>query len=85
VGLIRHRAGLDEPENRHPPDWYDQSREIVTLEPGDRLFIACEGGPCQSRLELFPPRLEISERGGVYVLIDDGPRHRWSYVFVPGH
>jgi len=29
-----------------------------------------------------PPRLEIDERDGVYVLVDDGPRDQWRYVFV---
>jgi hypothetical protein len=47
------------------------------------LFIACEGGPCTSRLEVFPPRLEIEEREGAYVLLDDGSRRDWRYVFVP--
>lgn len=52
------------------------------LAAGDRIFVACEGGPCQSRLEAFPPRLEIEEKGGVYVLDDDGPRSAWQYRFV---
>lgn len=42
------------------------------VHPGDRMFIRCEGGPCLSRLEYFPPQLEIAERGGIYVLIDEG-------------
>jgi hypothetical protein len=54
-----------------------------TLRPGDRLFIKCEGGPCVSRLEYFPPRLEIDEQGGLYVLEDEGELHDWRYVFVP--
>ena len=53
------------------------------LVEGDRVFIACEGGPSQSRLEMFPPRLEVEEPDGTYVLADDGPRARWRYVFVP--
>lgn len=68
---------------RHSPDWYDQSGEDVVLAAGDRLFVACEGGPSTSRLEVFPPQLEVEERDGVYVLMDEGPRHRWRYVFVP--
>ena len=52
-------------------------------EPGDRLLIACEGGPSSSRLVQHPPPLEIVERGGVYVLVDDGPAASWRYVFVP--
>ncbi len=53
------------------------------LGVGDRLFIACDGGPCRSRLETFPPTLEIDERGGIYVLNDMGRRDEWRYVFVP--
>jgi hypothetical protein len=68
---------------RHSDRWYDQSEELVKLQPGERLFIPCQGGPSVSRLEVYPPPLEISERGGLYVLIDEGPRHQWSYLFVP--
>jgi hypothetical protein len=46
------------------------------------MLIACEGGPCRSRREMFPPRLEVEEPDGVYVLIDDGPRDQWRYVFM---
>lgn len=53
------------------------------LDEGDRLFVPCEGGPASSRLETFPPRLEVNERDGVYVLVDDGPRATWFYQFVP--
>jgi hypothetical protein len=53
------------------------------LEPGDRFFIVCEGGPSTSRLEVFPPRLEIDEKDGMYVLHDVGPREEWRYIFVP--
>jgi hypothetical protein len=74
---------LDQPGPRHSPDWYDQSGEPTVLDVGDRLFIACEGGPCTSRLETFPPRLEIEERDGAYVLDDVGPRPGWRYLFVP--
>jgi hypothetical protein len=34
------------------------------VRPGDRIFVLCEGGPFLSRLETFPPKLEIVERGG---------------------
>ena len=68
---------------RHSDRWYDQKGEDVVLGPGDRLFLPCQGGPCTSRLEVYPPRLEIEEPDGVYVLDDDGPRERWHYVFVP--
>lgn len=57
--------------------------ETTVLVEGDRIFVACEGGPCQSRLEIFPPRLEVEERDGVYVLVDDGPRDQWRYHFIP--
>jgi hypothetical protein len=67
---------------RHSPDWYDQRAEAVVLDVGDRLFIPCEGGPCLSRLETYPPQLEVEERDGTYVLVDVGPRARWHYRFV---
>jgi hypothetical protein len=48
------------------------------MEPGERMLIRCDGGPSISRLERYPPPLEIEERrGGVYVLVDDGPPDRW--------
>jgi hypothetical protein len=50
---------LDHPGPRHSPDFYDQFGEDVVLEPGDRMLVPCEGGPCSSRLEMFPPRLEL--------------------------
>ena len=67
---------VEESADRHSLDWYDQSHEPVALKPGDRLFIACRGGSCTSRLEWFTPRLEIAERDGIYVL-DDGRRDSW--------
>jgi hypothetical protein len=54
------------------------------MRPGAQLLIPCEGGPCISRLETVPPRIGIGERGGVYVLVDDGPVTRWRYQFVAG-
>jgi hypothetical protein len=47
------------------------------------MLLPCEGGPSISRLVTFPPPLEIAERDGVYVLVDDGPAVEWSYTFVP--
>ena len=76
------RSPVD-PDGRHSPEWYDQSDEMLALAPGDRLFVPCEGGPCTSRLERFPPRLELDELGGTYVLLDVGPRADWKYLFVP--
>lgn len=71
------------PGPRHEPGWYDQKDEDHVLAEGDRLFVPCDGGPCASRTETFPPRLEIAERGGTYVLLDVGPRADWRYEFVP--
>ena len=68
---------------RHAAAWYDQTAEPVPLASGDRLFIPCEGGPAVSRLEVVPPRLEIDETDGTYVLVDAGPRDDWYYLFVP--
>ena len=62
-------------------DTMDVVHELV--RPGDRIFVQCEGGPCLSRLERFPPPLEITERGGTYVLVDDGDLPDWRYLFVP--
>jgi hypothetical protein len=53
------------------------------IRAGDRVFVHCEGGPCLSRLEHFPPQLEVEERGGTYVLVDEGEPQDWRYVFVP--
>jgi hypothetical protein len=53
------------------------------IRPGDRIFVQCEGGPCVSRLEHFPPQLEIQEQGGMYVLVDEGEPEDWRYLFVP--
>jgi hypothetical protein len=72
-----------QPGPRHSPDWYDQRGEPVVLDEGDRMFIPCLGGPSVSRAETFPPRLEISEPDGTYVLVDVGPRADWHYLFVP--
>jgi hypothetical protein len=53
------------------------------LQEGERLFIPCEGGPSTSRRERFPPPLEVEEKDGVYVLVDEGALEDWRYVFVP--
>ena len=47
------------------------------------MLIPCDGGPSTSRLERFPPPVEVTERGGLYVLVDDGPVEAWRYLFVP--
>jgi len=46
------------------------------------MLVPCQGGPSTSRLERYPPRLEIEERDGLYVLEDDGPPEQWRYLFV---
>ena len=68
---------------RHSVGWYAERRTELVVRPGDRMFIRCEGGPSISRLEVFPPLLEVAERGGTYVLVDDGPPADWRYLFVP--
>ena len=57
--------------------------EPVGPRSGDRMLIRCDGGPSISRLEYFPPSLELREDDGVYVLVDDGPPHDWWYQFIP--
>lgn len=52
-------------------------------EVGERMLLPCTGGPSQSRLVRYPPPLEIEERDGTYVLVDDGPPQGWRYEFVP--
>lgn len=52
------------------------------MDIGDRMLIPCKGGPSVSRLVQYPPPLEIEERGGVYLLVDDGPPELWRYDFV---
>jgi hypothetical protein len=80
---MRHSPSSAVSPERHSPDFYDQRDEFVPLRPGDRMLIACEGGPSISRLETYPPRLEVTERGGTYVLAGEGPREGWRYQFVP--
>ena len=76
-------AGLPgDPDARHSEGWYGDALGNTALQRGDRMFIRCEGGPCMSRLETFPPRIEIPEKSGIYVLVDDGPPEAWMYQFV---
>ena len=63
--------------------WYAEVKGELAIRADDRMFIRCEGGPSMSRLETFPPRLEIEEQEGTYVLEDDGPPEEWRYLFVP--
>lgn len=54
------------------------------MEPGQRMLIPCSGGgPCISRLVDYPPPLEVAERGGMYILVDDGPPEKWRYDWFP--
>jgi hypothetical protein len=53
------------------------------VELGDPMLIRCEGGPSTVRLVPYPPPVEIEERGGIYVLVDDGPAELWRYDFIP--
>jgi hypothetical protein len=50
---------------------------------GDPIVIRCHGGPRTSRPETFPPRFEVAVKGGLYVLLDEGPIADWKYQFVP--
>lgn len=54
---------------------------MVVPEPGERMLVACEGGPSMARLVHAPPPVEIHERGGVYVL-DDADPAALRYVWV---
>ena len=56
---------------------------MASYEHGERVLVRCDGGPSQSRLVTYPPPLEIVERGGVYVLVDDGDPADWRYDWVP--
>ena len=46
------------------------------------MLIPCVGGEDYSRLVQYPPPLEIEEREGIYVLVDDGLPETWRYKFV---
>ena len=56
-----------------------QARDV---DPGDRMLLWCEGGPSIGRATTYPPPLEITVDGGIYVLVDDGPVEEWHYSFV---
>ena len=81
MGQSPERSG-DQTEARHSEHWYADTLRTDRLRNGDQLFIRCHGGPCLSRLETFPPRVEVQEKGGVYVLVDDGPIEDWAHEFV---
>lgn len=46
------------------------------------MLIPCVGGKDYSRLVRYPPPVEIAERDGTYVLVDDGPPETWRYELV---
>ena len=77
-------AGTESDRATHSAEWYRPLLEAGQVRLGDQMLIRCEGGPSISRLESFPPALEVSEPGGVYVLDDNGPVYSWHYVFVAG-
>ena len=54
----------------------------MPVQDGERMLIPCDRGPSQSRLVHYPPPLEIPERHGTYVLVDDGPPEQWRYAFI---
>ena len=56
--------------------------DTEAVQDGERMLIPCVGGSGYSRLVRYPPPLEIPERGGMYVLVDDGPPHEWRYEFL---
>ena len=76
------RPPADDGQARHSAEWYRDVLGEDPMRPGDQFLVMCDGGPRAARLETFPPRLEIEESGGVYVLVDDGPVYRWCYEFV---
>jgi hypothetical protein len=62
---------------------YWQDRVVDQLRPGDRMLLWCDGGPSMCRATTWPPPQEISEHGGMYVLVDEGLPSEWRYQFVP--
>lgn len=56
--------------------------ESPWIQEGDRMLVACRGGPSMVRAVFFPPPFEIEAADGTYVLIDDGPPETWVYEFV---
>ena len=72
----------DELAAGHSAEFYAHRRGLDVPAEGTRMLVRCEGGPSTTRLVRFPPPLELVERGGVYILDDDGPIELWRYVFV---
>jgi hypothetical protein len=82
LGTHRTVDDADGPRATHSPGWYRPLLEAGAVRMGDQMLIRCVDGPSISRLETFPPPLEVEEPGGVYVLDDDGPVYAWRYLFV---
>lgn len=57
-------------------------RQHYGVELGERMLLWCEGGPSIGRATRYPPPLEITVDGGMYVLVDDRPVAEWHYVFI---
>jgi hypothetical protein len=57
------------------------ARDAGAVEDGERMLLWCDGGPSISRLERYPPPLEVPVTGGIYVLVDDGAPQEWHYKF----
>jgi hypothetical protein len=75
-------GATDDDGPRHSAGWYRRTLGDRAARPGQPVMIRCVDGPVRVWLETFPPRLEIEGHGGVYVLVDDGPVHSWTYRFV---
>ena len=67
---------------RHSAGFYRRTLGERIPPTGDKVLIRCVDGPRRAVFESFPPRLELPHHGGVYVLVDDGPVHAWTYRFV---
>ena len=82
--MLGHPPTRPAPGPRHTTDWYESpGREKPGFWPGQKMLIPCDGGPSISRLDVYPPLLEVPERDGTYVLEDEGPVQQWHYRFVP--
>ena len=55
---------------------------VEPMKAGEEMMVWCEGGRSMIKREVFPPRLEIPDDGGMYVLNDQGDPADWRYVFI---
>jgi hypothetical protein len=44
------------------------------VDVGERMLLWCEDGPSIGRATTYPRPLEITVDGGMYALVEDGPR-----------